>query len=161
MTAEDSLKKGLRSRTAILMPRISNNQQLKTWRPSTHIATLPTLRWLFDATARAVEYRAPTELLQLPRASLVPFFSVYNVQRAKRDGLYHHFREMDPNWASLIPRSHLNCKVQRWRHPRMSESESVSPRLRTRILKKLLFHVSMDAADMDVLVATTRNERCN
>ena len=35
----------------------------------------------------------------------------------------------------------------------MSESESLSPRLRTRILK-LLFHVSMDAADMAVLVAT-------
>ena len=39
----------------------------------------------------------------------------------------------------------------------MSESESVSPRLRTRILKKLLFHVSMDAADGRF----GRNERCN
>ena len=35
----------------------------------------------------------------------------------------------------------------------MSESESVKPRLRTRMLK-LLFQVSMDAADMTVLVAT-------
>ena len=35
----------------------------------------------------------------------------------------------------------------------MSESESVSPRLRTRILQ-LQFHVSMDAADIAVLVST-------